>query len=100
MHPKFQHDAATTPWRSRPADGSSGANELIVTGGHVGTHIDAFAHISYDGRLHGGIDASAAQTGGRFTRHGAETIAPMIGRGSCSTWPRPSASTGAQQPTR
>lgn len=62
-------------------DGSSAAAEMIVTGGHVGTHIDAFAHVSFEGRLFGGADAAQAQTGGRFRVHGVETIAPIAGRG-------------------
>ena len=42
-------------------DGSSAASEIIVTGGHVGTHVDALAHVSLHDRLHGGASASAAQ---------------------------------------
>lgn len=61
--------------------GGSAANEMIVTGGHVGTHVDALAHASQHGRLHGGVDAAEAQRGGRFSAHGAETIPPMICRG-------------------
>src|SRR3546814_3339619 len=48
---------------------------------HVGTHVDALCHISQDGRLHGGVDAAHAQTGGKFQAHGAETIEPIVGRG-------------------
>jgi kynurenine formamidase len=81
MHPKFQMTLQRRHGDLVRPDGGSGANELIVTGGHVGTHIDAFAHISFHGHLHGGVDAHAAQVGGRFTHHGAETIAPIIGRG-------------------
>ena len=66
--------------RMRPDDDSA-ANELIVTGGHVGTHIDALAHYSHAGRLHGGVCACEAQAGGRFKSHGAETLAPIVGRG-------------------
>ena len=66
--------------RQRPG-GDSAANEIIVTGGHVGTHIDALAHYSHAGRLHGGVCACEAQVGGRFSTHGAETLAPIIGRG-------------------
>ena len=62
-------------------DGGSASNELIVTGGHVGTHVDALAHVSQDGKLHGGIDAEQAQRGGLHTEHGAEQIPPMITRG-------------------
>lgn len=63
------------------ADGSSAANELIVTGGHVGTHIDALSHVSYQGELHGGVSAAETQSGGRMSTHGAERIAPMVRRG-------------------
>jgi kynurenine formamidase len=62
-------------------DGSSSANELISTSGHTGTHIDALAHFSKDGGLHGGEDATEASKGGRFKVHGAETIAPIVTRG-------------------
>jgi kynurenine formamidase len=81
LHPKFQLTLQRRHGDLVRPDGSSGANEIIITGGHVGTHIDAFAHISYDGHLHGGVDAYAAQSGGRFSRHGAETIPPIVGRG-------------------
>lgn len=63
------------------ADGSSAANELIVTGGHVGTHIDALSHVSYQGKLHGGASAAEAQTGGRMSTHGVDQIAPIVRRG-------------------
>jgi kynurenine formamidase len=63
------------------ADGGSAASETIVTGGHVGTHIDALSHVSHEGRLHGGIDAAEAQTGGRFSALGIETVAPIVARG-------------------
>jgi kynurenine formamidase len=62
-------------------DGSSAANELIVTGGHVGTHIDALCHASFKGQLHGGHDAAAAQMGASFSVHGVDTIEPMVCRG-------------------
>ncbi len=63
------------------ADGGSAANELLVLGGHTGTHLDGLAHVSQDGRLHGGIDAAAAQRGGRFAKLGLETVAPIYCRG-------------------
>lgn len=62
-------------------DGGSAANELIVTGGHVGTHVDALAHVSHEGRLHGDVDAGEAQVGGRFSRLGIDEMEPIIGRG-------------------
>lgn len=63
------------------ADGGSAANEMIVLGGHTGTHIDALCHVSHRGRLHGGHDAAEAQTGGRFKVHGVETIPLTFCRG-------------------
>nr|MDT0661239.1 cyclase family protein [Micromonospora sp. DSM 115978] len=63
------------------ADGGSAANDLLVMGTHVGTHVDALAHVSQDGKLHGGADAVAAGVGGRFDELGAHTIDPMVCRG-------------------
>jgi kynurenine formamidase len=65
---------------TRPGGGSA-ANELIVTGGHVGTHIDAFCHASVNGKLYGGVDAYDAQVGGRFKELGIETVSPIFCRG-------------------
>ncbi len=62
-------------------DGSSAANEIIVTGGHTGTHVDALAHVSYRGELHGGASAEDAQRGGRFSSHGVDAMEPMVCRG-------------------
>ena len=62
-------------------DGGSAANEVIVTGGHVGTHIDALAHVSQDGMVHGGVDAASAQTGGSFAVHGVDAIRPGLCHG-------------------
>ncbi|MER6170392.1 cyclase family protein [Streptosporangium sp. NPDC001681] len=80
-HPAYTH---TLPRRHgdkvRP-DGGSAANDMLVMGTHVGTHIDALAHVSHDGRLHGGADAAAACVGGRYPEHGIHTVAPMVCRG-------------------
>jgi kynurenine formamidase len=62
-------------------DGGSAANELISMGGHTGTHIDALSHISVGGTLYGGVDAAAAQKGGRFAELGVETIPLRVRRG-------------------
>ena len=62
-------------------DGGSAANELIVTGGHVGTHVDALAHVSQDGLLHGGRAAADVQSQHGFSELGIETFPPYIGRG-------------------
>ncbi|MFW6092010.1 MAG: cyclase family protein [Actinomycetota bacterium] len=63
------------------ADGSSAANEVIITGGHVGTHMDALAHVSYEGYLHGGVAVGDAMDAGRFAVHGADTLPATLARG-------------------
>lgn len=63
------------------ADGGSASNEMIVMGGHTGTHVDALCHVSHQGLLHDGHDAAQVQRGGRFSVLGVETIAPVFGRG-------------------
>jgi kynurenine formamidase len=62
-------------------DGGSAANEIIVTGGHVGTHVDALAHVSHDGVMHGGVDAAQSQLGGQFKQLGAEHTPALLTRG-------------------
>ncbi len=61
--------------------GGSSSNSMVVTGDHVGTHIDALCHVSNNGILHGGVDANDACHGGRFKFYGVETIEPMVCRG-------------------
>jgi kynurenine formamidase len=80
-HPAYWHALPRRHGDVVRADGGSASNDLIVTGTHVGTHIDALAHVSYDGRLHGGADAAEAGAGGRFMVHGVHTIEPIIRRG-------------------
>lgn len=80
-HPGFRMSLLRRHGDGVRPDGSSAANELIVTGGHVGTHIDALSHVSHQGQLHGGIDAAEAQRGGRFSHHGVDTIKPLFTRG-------------------
>jgi len=80
-HPGFRMTLARRHGDMVRPDGGSAASEVIVTGGHVGTHIDALSHVSHDGRLHGGVDAAEAQTGGAFSRHGAEQTPAMLTRG-------------------
>lgn len=79
-HPGFRMSLTRRHGDTVRPDGGSAASELFVAGGHVGTHIDALAHVSQDGMLHGGVDAETAQRGGRFTEHGAERIPPIITR--------------------
>jgi kynurenine formamidase len=80
-HPAYWHSLPRRHGDKVRDDGGSAANDIIVLGTHVGTHIDALAHVSQDGLLHGGVDAAEAQVGGRFPVHGIDTVAPMLTRG-------------------
>lgn len=87
-HPQFWHALPRRHGDMMRPDGGSAANDLIVTGTHVGTHIDALAHVSHNGKLHGGADAIDAGRGGRFQQHGVHTIGPMVRRGVLLDVPR------------
>ena len=80
-HPGFRFALIRRHGDSVREDGGSAANELLVTGGHVGTHVDALAHVSHDGFLHGGVDAAEAQGAGGFARHGIDEMEPVVARG-------------------
>lgn len=80
-HPGFRMTLIRRHGDMERPDGGSAANEIIVTGGHVGTHIDALSHVSHEGRLHGGVDAAEAQKGGVFREHGAENLPGLVRRG-------------------
>lgn len=80
-HPGFRMALLYRHGDSVREDGGSGANELITTGGHVGTHVDALAHISFRGELHGGVSASEAQRGGFFRQLGIDKMEPIVSRG-------------------
>ncbi|KIQ19005.1 cyclase family protein [Rhodococcus sp. MEB064] len=80
-HPQFWHTLPRRHGDMTRADGGSAANDMITTGTHVGTHIDALAHVSHDGKMHGGVDAVEAGIGGKYVELGVHTIAPMMRRG-------------------
>lgn len=80
-HPAYWHALPRRHGDVVRADGASAANDIISMGTHVGTHIDALAHVSQDGLMHGGVDAFAAGVGGRYLQLGVHTIEPMVRRG-------------------
>ena len=80
-HPAYWHALPRRHGDMVRADGGSAANDIITMGTHVGTHVDALAHVSQDGKLYGGLDAADALEGGRYARLGAHTIEPMVRRG-------------------
>ena len=65
-HPEFRLVYIRRHGDSVRADGGSAANEMIVTGGHVGTHVDALAHVSQDGMVHGNVAIYDCFQGGKF----------------------------------
>jgi len=87
-HPGFRMALVRRHGDAVRPSGVSGANELISTGGHVGTHMDALCHVAVDGKLHGGADAYEASRGGRFTVHGIDTVPPIVTRGVLFDVPR------------
>lgn len=98
-HPVYFHAYSRRHGDAVRPDGGSAANDVLVLGTHVGTHIDALAHVSHGGRLHGGADALAA-AGQRFPDHGVHAISPMVGRGVLLDLPLalgPDACTGGRE---
>ena len=77
-HPGYKHTLMRRHGDAVRVDGTSGANDMLVLGTHTATHMDALAHISHDGLLHGGVDAQAAQVGGRYLEHGIHTVPPVV----------------------
>ncbi len=80
-HPVFRHRLDRRHGDRIRADGGSAASDLISLGCHVGTHVDALAHVSHQGRLHKGLDARQAQSAGRFDSLGIHKLPPFVGRG-------------------
>ena len=80
-HPQFHHCLDRRHGDRIRADGGSAAADLLTTGCHVGTHVDALAHVSHRGHLYGGVDAAEAQADGGFEVLGIHEIPPFVGRG-------------------
>lgn len=79
-HPPFRMTIERRHGDAVRADGSSAANELVITGGHVGTHVDALAHVSCQGLLYDGVEAASLQSHAGFARMGIDEFAPYVGR--------------------
>ncbi|MGW5161144.1 cyclase family protein [Nonomuraea wenchangensis] len=79
-HPRFRMVIERRHGDMVREDGGSAANEVILTGGHVGTHVDALGHVSQDGYVYGHVDASGIQSHQGLSVHGIETFKPYVGR--------------------
>ena len=84
-------DAAAGPGRPRPAievshhndaspGGSGGAEEVLTMNLHTSSHIDAFAHTWYDGRLYNGHPCDVVSAEGA-ARCGIGEVGAVAGRG-------------------
>jgi kynurenine formamidase len=80
-HPAFQMAMMRRHGDMIRSDGASAANEVIVLGGHVGTHIDALGHVSQDGVMYGGFEAMNSQSDRGLTRLGIDMVDPILCRG-------------------
>lgn len=80
-HPQFWHTLPRRHGDMTRDDGGSAANDMLSMGTHVGTHIDALAHVSHNGKMYGGVDAAEAGLGGKYVELGVHTITPMVRRG-------------------
>ncbi len=73
-----RHRDSYRPQQHGPRTGASGILTMME---HSGTHIDALCHQACDLRLHGDVAVEAVERSDGFSAYGAETIAPLIGRG-------------------
>ena len=81
-HPPFLLHLARRHGDTWRDSGYSSANEIIVTSGHTGTHIDGLGHSSCNGLLFGNRHAGDTQTGARGLRElGMEGVSPILRRG-------------------
>ena len=62
------------------SSGLTFANETLSLSGHSGTHMDALAHASLRGRLHGGAPTETAQSPEGMRTKGIETASLLVAR--------------------
>ncbi|WP_436772165.1 cyclase family protein [Yinghuangia sp. YIM S09857] len=87
-HPPFRMSLERRHGDYVRTDGGSAANEIIVTGGHVGTHVDALGHVSQDGLVYGGLAASDIQNHQGLSALGIDAFPPYVGRAVVLDIPR------------
>src|SRR5690606_15855587 len=81
-HPPFAYGLAKRHKAGSYGNGVSTAMEVITTGAHVGTHIDALGHVAKDGKAYGGRDVMSAQSCTEGLGVGSiEETPPIIGPG-------------------
>lgn len=81
-HPPFGFALAKSHGEGMYPDGISSSMEMLTTGGHVGTHVDALGHIAVDGKVFGGRDIMNHQSATHGLEHGSvEEMGPLLGQG-------------------
>lgn len=71
-----------------PGLGFADSLELVTTSMHSGSHLDALCHMSRDGKLHGGVNASEIETHSGYSRMGVEEVPVLIKRAVLLDFPR------------
>ncbi|WP_208027054.1 cyclase family protein [Rhabdothermincola sediminis] len=56
-------------------------DDMVVMALAAGTHIDALAHVTYDGSMYNGFPAESVTAAGGATRCGVDKIGPVVTRG-------------------
>ncbi|HEV7762146.1 MAG TPA: hypothetical protein VGO78_24220, partial [Acidimicrobiales bacterium] len=78
-NPQRQMLLVNTAFTGDPSDFCT-SDDMLTMGVQAATHWDALAHVSYEGRLYNGIDASAITQDGAF-KLGVDRFGPVVGRG-------------------
>jgi kynurenine formamidase len=73
-----RHRDTYRPGQFGPRSGSSGILTMME---HSGTHIDALSHQACDLHFYRGVAVDRTERADGYTEYGAETIAPLLGRG-------------------
>ena len=80
VHPPYLFGLVKLHGETVLDNGASSSSEALTLGGHVGTHIDALAHFSCDGKLHGGVVPAQSYSGG-VRDYSIDTVPPILRRG-------------------
>lgn len=77
----LRHRTSRDIVRGEEMAGASFSTELVMGTPHVGTHLDAFCHVQYDGRVYGGATAGDAEGDFGWRAQAMEGIKPILTRG-------------------
>jgi kynurenine formamidase len=81
-HPPYSFTLTKQHGEVMYPEGVSAAAEMITTGGHVGTHMDGFAHVSRLGKIYGGHDIVENQSyAGGVEVQSVHEMAPVLAPG-------------------